>query len=459
MPGPLGLFCTAVLASALTLSIHSTAGYSQSSTIPVVTEKTGADARPADQTRAAPAHLVPAAHDNGEASNLVVRVKKGETLMDILTRSGVPANEAEDAISSLRDVYNPRKLKTGQEVTLIFASSADGFGSDAMETLGTSGDSDLTGSADGTFLALKFQPETGHEIAANRDSTGAFSAAEVHKALKVVQVRTAGVIQSSLFDAAQAAGLPPKVLAEMIRAFSYDVDFQRDIQPGDSFEVLYEKLADKDGHALVTGKIDYAELVLSGQRLALYHYTTKDGDTDYFNQKGESVRKALLRTPIDGARLSSGFGQRKHPILGYTRMHRGVDFAAPRGTPIFAAGNGVVVSAGRNHGYGNYLELRHDPDFHTAYGHLSRFGPGIHAGTRVSQGQVIGYVGMTGLATGPHLHYEVIRDGEKVNPLSVNLPSGKKLRGAEFDQFAVAKGKIDSVVANLPIESKVASNP
>lgn len=467
MPGPLGLFCTALLTSALALSIHSTSSYSQygtvagnvPGTIPIVTEKTGSDAQdamPVAQT-AAPPHRVEAARETGEGANLVVRVKKGQTLMDILTKSGVPANEAEDAISSLKDIYNPRRLKTGQEVTLVFAPPSDALGSDAMDTLGLAGDSDPAG-LDGTFLALKFQPEAGREIAANRDSTGAFSAAEVHKALKAVQVRTAGVIQSSLFDSAQAAGLPPKVMAEMIHAFSYDVDFQRDIQPGDSFEVLYEKLADKDGRSLVTGKIAYAELILSGQRIALYCYTTKDGETDYFNQKGESVRKALLRTPIDGARLSSAFGMRNHPILGYTRMHRGVDFAAPKGTPIFAAGSGVVVSAGRNHGYGNYVEIRHDPDFHTAYGHLSRFATGIHTGTRVAQGQVIGYVGMTGLATGPHLHYEVIRDSEKVNPLSVNLPSGRRLRGPEFDEFAVARAKIDTLVANLPIESKVASN-
>lgn len=477
MPGPLGLFCTALLASAFTLSVHSTTSYSQygvvpgdvPSTIPIVTEKTGALAANAPAAvpatgaatalAAAPEHHVQSARDNDAGSNLVVRVKKGETLMDILTKSGVPAGEAEDAITSLHDVYNPRQLKTGQEVTLVFAPPAEAFGSDAIETLGTT-ESDLTGTADaaGTFLALKIQPEAGREIATNRDSTGAFSAAEVHKALNVVQVRSAGVIQSSLFDAAQAAGLPPKALAEMIHAFSYDVDFQRDIQPGDSFEVLYEKLADKDGNSLVTGKIDYAELVLSGQRLALYHYTTKDGVTDYFNQNGDSVRKALLRTPIDGARLSSGFGMRNHPILGYTRMHRGVDFAAPKGTPIFAAGSGVVVQEGRNRGYGNYIEIRHDPDFHTGYSHLSRFAAGIHSGTRVAQGQIIGYVGMTGLATGPHLHYEVIRDNEKVNPLSVNLPSGKKLRGAEFDEFAVAKAKIDTMVANLPIESKVASS-
>lgn len=466
--GPLGLFCTALLVAALTLSIRSSTGYSQydsslrssSNVIPIVTAYKDEDpvrkhAAPVPAA-AAPAHdSADASRDSADASRLVVRVKKGDTLMDILTKSGVPANEAKEAISSLKEVYNPRTLKTGQEVTMLFA------GETANLTTAAGPQSDLSVDGDdevGTFLSLKIRPEAGREIAARRGAGGAFSAAEVQKELKPVQVRSAGIIQSSLSEAADKAGIPHKVLQEMISAFSYDVDFQRDIQPGDSFEVLYEKMADGDGHSLDTGKVDYAELVLSGTRLALYHYTTKNGDTDYFNQKGESVRKGLLRTPIDGARLSSGFGQRKHPILGYTRMHKGVDFAAPKGTPIYAAGNGVVVSAGRNHGYGNYIEIRHDPDFHTAYGHLSRFASGIHPGARVKQGEVIGFVGATGVATGPHLHYEVVRDNDKVNPMSVKLPSGHKLRGKELDEFTVAKEQVDSVVAGLPIESKVASN-
>jgi len=367
-------------------------------------------------------------------------------------KSGVPADDAESAISSLSEVYNPRSLHTGQEVTLLFAPDsslvpASGFQPPSL------GFDDI-----GTLLGIKIQPEAGREIAAKRDSSGAFSAAEIQKQLKPVQLRSAGVIRTSLFDAAKAAGVPEKVLAEMIRAFSYDVDWQRDIQSGDRFEVLYEKLSDDEGRSRDTGKVAYAELVLSGQRLALYHYATKDGATDYFNQKGESVRKALLRTPIDGARLSSSFGRRKHPILGFNRMHKGVDFAAPKGTPVFAAGNGVVRSAGRYSNYGNYIEIRHDPEFHTAYGHLSRFAAGVRAGTRVSQGQVIGYVGATGMATGPHLHYEVIRNSKKVNPLSVNLPTGRKLQGKEFDEFLVAKAKVDSMVAGLPVEPKIASS-
>jgi len=450
VPGPLGLFCAVLLVSALTLSVRSSTGYSQydtapgggSNTIPIVTAYNDDGALATGQP----------ARDSGAASRLVVHVKKGDTLMDILTKSGVPVGEAEEAITSLREVYNPRKLRSGQKVTLLFAPDA---------TLAPAAGSRPPPAAtddSSTLLGVKIRPEVGREVAANRSPSGAFSATAVERKLEPLTLRSGGVIHTSLFDAAEAANLPSKVLAEMIHAFSYDVDFQRDIQPGDSFEVLYEQLADDEGHRIDTGKVDYAELVLSGHHLALYHYTTKDGDTDYFNKKGESVRKALLRTPIDGARLSSGFGKRKHPILGYTRMHKGVDFAAPKGTPIYAAGKGVVLSARRHGGYGNYIEIRHNAEFHTGYGHLSRFAKGIHAGTRVTQGEVIGYVGATGLATGPHLHYEVIRDHKKVNPLSVNLPSGRKLRGKELDQFLVARAKVDTLMAQLPIESTVASS-
>ena len=455
--GPLGLFCTALLVSALTLSIRSTASFSQydsppntpSNTIPVVTTY----AHEADEVPARHQAASAAVQDAADASRLVVRVKKGDTLMDILMKSGVAADDAEQAISSLREVYNPRRLRTGQKVTLLFGADSSLTPASGYEPPPAAGSEDA-----GALLGIKLHPDAGREIAAKRDPAGTFSAAETQKHLTPVDVRSAGVIRTSLFDAAKAAGVPQKVLAEMIHAFSYDVDWQRDIQPGDRFEVLYEKLADEDGESVDTGNVVYAELVLSGQRLALYHYTTKDGITDYYNQKGESVRKALLRTPIDGARLSSSFGKRKHPILGYTRMHKGVDFAAPKGTPIYAAGNGVILSAGRHGGYGNYIEIRHNPEFHTGYGHLSRFAKGIHAGTRVTQGEVIGYVGATGLATGPHLHYEVIRDNKKVNPLSVNLPTGRKLRGKEFDEFLVAKAKVDTMVASLPVEPKIASS-
>ncbi|TFG47962.1 MAG: M23 family metallopeptidase, partial [Gemmatimonadales bacterium] len=236
---------------------------------------------------------------------------------------------------------------------------------------------------------------------------------------------------------------PNPVLIELIRIFSFDVDFQRDIQPGDRFEVLYDALLETDGSLAKTGEVLYAALTLSGQRLELYGFTPKSGFADFFDTKGQSVRKTLMRTPIDGARLSSGFGMRKHPILRYTRMHRGTDFAAPSGTPIYAAGDGTVEIAGRKGAYGKYVRLRHNSTYQTAYAHMSRFAKGTRSGARVRQGQVIGYVGTTGRSTGPHLHYEVLVNGKQVNPSKIKLASGEKLKGADLAAFEFRRAEID----------------
>jgi murein DD-endopeptidase MepM/ murein hydrolase activator NlpD len=230
----------------------------------------------------------------------------------------------------------------------------------------------------------------------------------------------------------------------MIRIFSFDVDFQRELQPGDSFEVLYEALFEDDGSLAKTDGVLYASLTLSGERLDMYNFTPQSGHDDFFDRKGQSVRKTLMRTPIDGARLSSRFGMRKHPVLGYTRQHKGVDFAAPRGTPIYAAGDGVIESAGRNGGYGKYLRIRHNSTYKTAYGHMTRIAKGMRRGKRVRQGQIIGYVGSTGRSTGPHLHYEVLRGGRQVNPLKIKLPSGEKLKAADLASFQRHRAGIDA---------------
>jgi murein DD-endopeptidase MepM/ murein hydrolase activator NlpD len=269
--------------------------------------------------------------------------------------------------------------------------------------------------------------------------------------------RAAGSIQSSLFEAGQADGVPIEVMGEIIHAFSYDVDFQRDIQPGDSYEILYERYADGAGNLAKTGDILFASLTLSGRKLALYRYTTADGRTDWFNPKGDSVRKALLRTPVDGAKITSGFGMRMHPILGYSLMHKGVDFGAPIGTPIYAAGDGKIQQIGPFSGYGNYIRIKHTAQYATAYGHISRFAGGLRVGSRVSQGQVIAYVGMTGRATGPHLHFEVILNGKQINPQSIKLPAGEKLRGKELKTYLALVANIDKQRQNLAQSGAVAS--
>jgi murein DD-endopeptidase MepM/ murein hydrolase activator NlpD len=255
-----------------------------------------------------------------------------------------------------------------------------------------------------------------------------------------------GTIQSSLFEAAVDQGVPVAILDEMIKVFSYDVDFQRDIQPDDQFELIYEKGAEKKA----AGKLLFASMTLSGKQIGLYRYTDQQGVTDFYTKDGESAKKALLKTPVDGAKISSGFGRRFHPILHYTTQHKGIDFAVMTGTPVMAAGNGVVETAGTNGSYGLYVKIKHDATHETAYAHLSRLAPGIRPGRPVSQGQTIGLSGSTGRSTGPHLHYEVLVDEDQVNPMSVKFQSGRKLGGKELLRFKGLEKEDGALLSQTP---------
>ncbi len=357
-----------------------------------------------------------------------LRVGRGDTLMDLLVDAGVARREAHEAIVALREFYDPRKLRPGQDIRVTFTEASDGGETGA-----------------GRLLALGLQPNVEQELRVTRNGDDAFVAETVARRLLRVAISAEGRIDNNLSAAAQDAGLPMPVLVEMIRIFSFDVDFQRELQPGDRFEVLYEALFEDDGRLAKTDGVLYASLTLSGHRLDMYNFTPHEGHTDFFDRKGQSVRKTLMRTPIDGARLSSGFGMRKHPILGYSRLHKGTDFAAPRGTPIYAAGDGVVESAGRNGAYGTYVRIRHNSTYKTAYAHMRRIAKGMRRGKRVRQGQIIGYVGSTGRSTGPHLHYEVLRGGRQVNPLKIKLPSGEKLKAAEMESFERRRARIDAL--------------
>ncbi|MBN8532175.1 MAG: M23 family metallopeptidase, partial [Alphaproteobacteria bacterium] len=274
--------------------------------------------------------------------------------------------------------------------------------------------------------------------------------------LKKAMMKASGKINGSLYEAAVKSGVPASLLGEIIEAYSYDVDFQRDIQPGDKFQVLFERYFTEDGKPVRDGNIIYASLAIQGEKLNIYRYETKDKRSDYYDEKGVSIRKPLLKTPIDGARLTSGFGMRTHPIMGYSKMHRGVDFGASTGTPIYAAGDGTVMFAGRKGGYGNYLLIGHNNEYATAYAHISRFAPGIRNGKSVSQRQVIAYVGSTGASTGPHLHYEVLRHGKQVNPVGVKFPVGKTLKGSELLAFKKQATTLESVFASEKLPSQVA---
>jgi murein DD-endopeptidase MepM/ murein hydrolase activator NlpD len=238
--------------------------------------------------------------------------------------------------------------------------------------------------------------------------------------------------------------------------YSYDVDFQRDVHAGDGFEVFFTRYFDEFGNPVKSGDILFAALTLQGERKPLYRYQREPGrDPEYFDPHGKSIKKSLLRTPIESARVSSGFGMRHHPILGYSKMHKGIDFAAPTGTPVLASGDGVIEFAGRSGGYGNYIRIQHTAEYQTAYAHLSAYARGLRDGMRVSQGDVIGYVGSTGQSTGPHLHYEIIIDGEQTNPAGVKLDTNQPLTGTALASFVRSKTEIDTLMAKTPLNAPV----
>ena len=256
------------------------------------------------------------------------------------------------------------------------------------------------------------------------------------------------VIKNNLYSSAVDSGVEPNIIVEFARIFGFEVDFQRDIRKGDWFEIFYEKFEDDNNKVRDTGKIIYASMFVNGEEINLYNFKYNN-EEEYYDIKGKSITKSLMKSPINGARLSSSFGMRKHPILGYNKMHRGTDFAAPSGTPIMASGSGTVTRARWCGGGGNCIKIKHNSTYETIYAHMKSFAKGIKEGRKVKQGQIIGYVGSTGLSTGPHLHYEVIVNGKKVNSQKLKLPSGKILKGEERKQFELDRIKIDLKLAEV----------
>tara|TARA_B100000941_G_scaffold87052_1_gene60178 strand:- start:6689 stop:8035 length:1347 start_codon:yes stop_codon:yes gene_type:complete len=255
-------------------------------------------------------------------------------------------------------------------------------------------------------------------------------------------------IKDNLYSSATEVGIEPNIIIEFARIFGFEVDFQRDIRKGDWFEIYYEKFEDDNKKIRDTGKIIYASMYVNNEEINLYNFEY-DNEEEYYDIKGKSITKSLMKTPINGARLSSSFGMRKHPILGYNKMHRGTDFAAPSGTPIMASGSGTVTRARWCGGGGNCVKIKHNSTYETIYAHMKAFAKGIKEGRKVKQGQTIGYVGSTGLSTGPHLHYEVIVNGKKVNSQKLKLPSGKILKGAPRKEFELERIKIDLRLSEL----------
>lgn len=346
-----------------------------------------------------------------------IEIGKGDTLAGVLTDAGLGMLEAQTIVQQVSKYFNIKNLRPGQvfNVTLEPADTDTGY----------------------QLAGLTFAPDPLRTIEVSRNDGGDIISELNEKPIKKQREARQMVINGSVYGSADRADLPDRVTANAIKLFSYAVDFQRDIKAGDKLEVLYDSYKTEDGYVAKTGEIVFAKLKVKGNEYVLYRYESLGGKVDYYTADGKSVRKStgLMRTPVAYGRVSSGFGKRVHPVLGYTKMHKGVDFASPTGTPIYASGDGVVERAGRFSSYGNYVRLRHTSKVSSAYAHMSRFGKGIRPGSKVKQGQIIGYVGTTGRSTGPHLHYEVLVNNVQVNPSSVKFSGDNALKGSDLNNF------------------------
>lgn len=354
----------------------------------------------------------------------IMRVRSGDTVERVLIRAGAPRAEAGLAIAAMGGLYDARSLRAGQSITVFMGDGPDGV----------------------VLAGLSIESDPTRSVQVSRTAAGVF----VGRALDVpVTTRLAvaqGVVETSLYVDALDAGASPQIVADIANLLAYSVDFQREIYPGDPFEILFEEMVTPDGRQVGTGDFLYVRFEPQQRRnLEYWRFEGANGQVGFYGSTGESAKRFLMKTPINGARLSSSFGPRRHPVLGYNRMHKGTDFAARTGTPIYAAGDGVVERANRFGSYGNYILIRHANGYKTAYAHLNGFARNIRAGRRVTQGQVIGYVGATGRVTGPHLHYEVLRNGVHINPMSMRAPTGRTLDGDELDGFLVEREIIDQM--------------
>ena len=347
------------------------------------------------------------------------KIKPGETFDKILKKYSINKKEIIEIKENLFKKVNINKLNTNQKIQIIV---------------------DQTNNRIKEFI---FQISNTEKIYLSRvNGKTKFNQKIVTLKLDKKIIFKENTILQSLYKAATDQNIPPNTIIEFARIYGFQVDFQRDIRKDDKFQIMYEVFIDKNKKIVETGEIIFANLRLSGQDNSLYYFDKKDA-LGHYDKNGKSVQKALMKTPINGARLSSSFGLRKHPIDGFTKMHRGTDFAAPKGTPIMASGNGIIKKVGWCGGGGNCIKIKHNSTYETVYAHMSKFARGMKNGVRVKQGQTIGYVGSTGKSTGPHLHYEVIVNGKKVNSQTLKLPSGKILKGKNRRLFETNKIKID----------------
>ena len=348
------------------------------------------------------------------------KIKSGETFDKILDLYFIDDSEVSQIKKNLSKNINLNKLNTKQVIKFTVDQSTN------------------------KIKEFIFQISNTEKIYLKRDVNNKFNQETLILKLDKQIIYKENVILESLYKSATEENIPANIVLEFARIYGFQVDFQRDIKTKDKFQVMYEVFLDQNKEVVETGEIFFANLVLSNKDNSLYYFD-KDGSEGHYDKNGKSVKKALMKTPINGARLSSPYGMRKHPIDGYNKMHQGTDFAAPKGTPIMASGNGIIQKAGWCGGGGNCVKIKHNSTYQTVYAHMSKFARGIKKGVRVKQGQTIGFVGSTGKSTGPHLHYEVIINGKKVNSQKLKLPSGKILKGEERKLFETHKIKLDVV--------------
>ncbi len=381
-----------------------------------------------DESKAVEVAPISIVQESTEKQSTVV-IGSGDTIMSVLSSLGMIREQAYLAVEALRKVYNPKALKVGQQLHVVYKND------------------DKAGIS---LISVDFKTSAGSDIAL-RYKNGEFSAEKFEVKLTTVQRKITGTINSSFYSAALKRGVPARIVKEAISALSYDINWQHDPKSGDAFEIMYEVMEDAEGNVIKAGELKFAAFAPKGNWRKIYAFQTNAGTTGYFNTKGESVVKSLLQTPLDPSRMriTSKFGRRKDPMQNYTKMHKGVDFGAPTGTPVMSAGDGTIVKAGWNGAYGNYILVRHNSEYCTAYAHLSKIH--VKPGTKVKQRQLIGAVGSTGRSTGAHLHYEVIHKGVQVNPQLVKQLPTAKLEGKEFAKFQKIKATLDNHAITDPI--------
>ena len=365
---------------------------------------------------------------NSPFTNLNYEIKNGDTIQKILKKLKVQNNEIQTVINQYKKYGNPNQLLVGNIINIIIEKN-------------------LT--TNKNFIVKFSVPITkSTTIAIIRDEDNKITSQKIITKLYKKKTLAENIITKNLYSSAIEAKINPDTIIEFARIFGFEIDFQRDIRKNDYFKIIYEKYFDENGEFIKSGSILFAHMSVNGREISLYKFGD-DKNYGYFDINGKSVEKALMKTPINGARLSSSFGMRKHPISGFTKMHQGTDFAAPMGTPIMASGTGTVTRAKWCGGGGNCIKIKHNSTYDTIYAHMKSFAKGIKVGKKVRQGQIIGFVGSTGMSTGPHLHYEVIINGQKVNSQKLQLPSGKVLKGDEREKFEIHRIKTDVLIAEI----------